>query len=128
MVLSRYMHPQKRPPAAVAVAEFDEKLGITTTVYPNNKCNFVQVGSESEAWYLAALLNSELALSGIARFVSSTTIAPSALERLPVPLFDRECADHRNLAVAAEKWVAEPTEENGSRLRALTAEVWSRAV
>lgn len=87
LAVTRYMHPQRRPPAAVISPKFDERLGMVTTAYPNNKTNFVAVGSAdhgAEAWYLVSFVNAPVAQDSIARFVSSTTIPPSALQRLPI--------------------------------------------
>ena len=88
LVLCRYMHPQRKPPAAVALSRYEPKLGLVTTVYPNNKSDFVRAGSEDEAWYIAACVNAPCSQAALARFVSSTTIGPSALGRLPLPRFE----------------------------------------
>lgn len=93
LVFVRYMHPQKRPPAAVRSPTFERRLGLVTTAYPNNKVNFIATTSEEEAHYLAAWVNAPACQNAIAGFVSSTTIPPVALERLPIPVFDRDDSD-----------------------------------
>jgi len=98
LVMTRYMHPNKTPPAAVRLARFDQRLGMTTTAYPNNKVNFIAADSESEAHYIAAWINAPACQEAIARFVSSTTIPPAALERLPIPKFDAGDPLHAELA------------------------------
>lgn len=96
-VACRYMHPTRRPPAAVVVPDFAPFLGFKTTLYPNNKVNFVSCGSLSEADYLATFVNSSPALGFIARVSSSTTIAPSTMTNLLIPRFDSENRLHRQL-------------------------------
>jgi hypothetical protein len=97
LVMSRYMHPDKRPPTAVVSPRFDSALGLVTTVYPNNKTNFLKA-ELAEADYLAAWINSEASQSAIARFVSSTTIPPLALQRLPIPRFDPDKDIHHRIS------------------------------
>lgn len=102
-VACRYMVSDRRPPAAVIAPAPDSKLGITTTSYPNNKVNFVACGSVQEADYIAAFVNSAPAQHAISRRGTSTTIAPSALNALALPQFDRTNSTHRALAdVGAE--------------------------
>jgi hypothetical protein len=103
VVMSRYMHPAKRPPAAVAAPTLDSRLGIVTTVYPNNKVNFISTHSEDEAHYLSGWVNSDPALTAISRFVSSTTIAPTALQKLPIPQYDPANPDHLKLSNLAKR-------------------------
>jgi hypothetical protein len=103
LVLCRYMHPRGRPPAAVAVARTNPQLARVTTVYPNNKSNFVAVASEAEAWFIASFINSAPAQDAISRFVSTTTIGPAALQRLPIPRFDPDDAAHTALSDLGRK-------------------------
>ena len=94
LVLSRYIHPAGMPPAAAALPRFDSRLGRVTTVYPNNKCNFLAVTSRDEASYVTGCLNAPISQVAIARFVSTTTIGPAALQRLPFPQFDPNRKSH----------------------------------
>lgn len=94
VVLCRYMHPAKRPPAALATPDFDEKLDLTTTCYPNNKSNVHVPLSIEEGLYLTGWINSEPAGQAIASCASSTTIGPTTLHRLPIPRFDSDDPIH----------------------------------
>lgn len=98
LVVCRYIHPRKMPPAAPVAAMLDARLDLITTVYPNNKANFVAVRDEDEAWYVASFVNAPVAQRAIARFVSTTTIGPAALQRLPVPLWNPADETQRRLA------------------------------
>lgn len=98
LVVARYMHPRRTPPAAVRSPMTDPRLGRVTTVYPNNKLNFIATGSRDEADYLAGFVNSPLAQAAIARQASSTTIAPVTMNSLPIPAFDPTDHDHVRLA------------------------------
>lgn len=98
LVVSRYMMPDARPPAAVVRPVEDPRLGFATTAYPNNKVNFLACSSLAEADYVAAFINSEPAQSTIARRVSSTTIGPSALNALAMPKYDPTDSAHLALA------------------------------
>lgn len=101
LVVVRYMHPGKTPPAAVCSPIADPRLGRVTTVYPNNKVNFIATRSREEADYLAGFVNSPLAQAAIARQASSTTIAPVTMNSLPIPAFDPADERHVRLAAAA---------------------------
>lgn len=103
LVVARYMHPRKTPPAAVCSPLMDHRLGRVTTVYPNNKVNFIAAGSRREAGYLAGFVNSPLAQAAIARQASSTTIAPVTMNSLPIPAFDPLNPDHLRLADCAAR-------------------------
>lgn len=98
LVVSRYMEPNRRPPAAVVLPKHDQRLGFDTVCYPNNKCNVLVCSSEAEAHYVAAWVNSDLAQSAIAAISSSTTIGPNALERLAMSRFNPD--DERHLALS----------------------------
>ncbi len=113
VVLSRYMHPAKRPPAAVAVPKLDTKLGLVTTCYPNNKSNVHVPKSLNEARFLAGWLNSPSALDAVARVASSTTIGPTTLHRLPIPKFDPANEDHARIVEIAESAETVPLEDLG---------------
>lgn len=89
LVVCRYIYPDKRPPAAVAPPTAHSELGRSTTIYPNNKLNFVACGSIQEADYLCAFVNSSRAQDLIARLASSTTISPGVMNSLPIPRYDR---------------------------------------
>ncbi len=88
LVVSRYMEPNKRPPAAVVEPYDDPALGFRTTRYPNNKVNFLACTSLAEADFIAAYANSSPAHEAIARRSSSTTIAPATLNGLYLPRFN----------------------------------------
>lgn len=107
LVVARYMHPEKRPPAAVCSPRYYEELGRVSVVYPNNKVNFVACATPAEADYVAAFLNSDPILDLVAQQCSSTTIAPGAMNRLPVPKFSASHPMHAELS------------DIGSRCRAL---------
>ncbi|MGV0379832.1 N-6 DNA methylase [Corynebacterium lehmanniae] len=98
LVVVRYMEPHGRPPAAVIPPRVDKRLGITTTAFPNNKVNFLSCGSVSEADFVAAVVNSKPAQEFISALVSKTTIAPSVLNALNIPIFDSENDLHRRLS------------------------------
>ena len=103
VVLCRYIHPKKHPPAAVYLAQFDERLGFATSCYPNNKSNVhIPAGGEREAHFIAAWVNSPPSQSAIERVASSTTIGPTTLQRLPIPRYDQDDPDHARLADIAE--------------------------
>lgn len=106
LVLCRYMHPEKHPPAAVAKPQWDPKLGRTTTCYANNKSNVHITNSTQEAHYLAGWMNSLPAQEAIARLASSTTIGPTTLHRLPIAKFDLSDETHSEIgqiALSAEE-------------------------
>lgn len=98
LVVSRYMEPRRRPPAAVILPEIDPRLGFETVCYPNNKCNVLVCESEAEAHYVAAWANSNLAQSAIAAISSSTTIGPNVFERLAMPRYDPDDEAHAALS------------------------------
>ena len=103
IVLSRYIFATKRPPTAVYVPRWDQRLGLETVCYPNNKSNMFVTQSLSEAHYVAAWINSNPAQASIARLVSSTTITPVALKRLPMPRFDPANRIHQRLSEIARQ-------------------------
>jgi len=103
LVVSRYMHPRRTPPAAVCSPLMDRRLGRVTTVYPNNKVNFIAAGTRREADYLAGFVNSPLAQAAIARQASSTTIAPVTMNSLPIPTFGPSDSSHLRLAECAAR-------------------------
>jgi hypothetical protein len=102
LAMCRYMHPLGRPPAAVAEPRFDPRLGMSTTVYPNNKSNFVKVDSAEEAWFVVGCVNAPYAQEALSRFVSTTTIGPAALHRLPIPKFEKANTLHAAVVIAAQ--------------------------
>jgi len=110
LVVTRYMHPRRTPPAAVCSPAADPRLGRVTTVYPNNKVNFISTRSREEADYLAGFVNSPLAQAAIARQASSTTIAPVTMNSLPIPAFDGSDPSHQRLAAIAARCSADPSE------------------
>ncbi len=97
LVVARYMHPAKTPPAAISSPTMRTDLGRNTCSYPNNKVNFLACASLEEADYISAYVNSAPAQESIAHQTSSTTIPPIAMNRLPMPLFDSTDARHRAL-------------------------------
>lgn len=121
LVVCQYMSPDKRPPAAAVSPRRDERTGFETVRYPNNKSNVLVVRSEDEAHYVTAWVNSSLCQGALASFVSSTSIPPAALNRLPIPEFDAANQDHRDLADLSSQ-LAKTPEDDPSR-RALEAEV-----
>ncbi|WP_419839685.1 N-6 DNA methylase [Candidatus Poriferisodalis sp.] len=98
LVVSRYMEPNRRPPAAVILPVHDQRLGFKTVSYPNNKCNVRVCETEAEAYYMAAWVNSEPAQSAIAAISSSTTIGPNVLERLAMPRYNPDDEAHAALS------------------------------
>lgn len=98
LVLCRYMHPEKHPPAAVSVPQWDPKLGRTTVCYANNKSNVHITNSTQEAHYIAGWMNSAPAQEAIGRLASSTTIGPTTLHRLPIAKFDPSDGSHSEIA------------------------------
>lgn len=102
-VASRYMTPDKRPPAGVVRPIEDTRLGFATTRYPNNKVNFVACTSLAEADFVAAFLNAPFIQAEIARLVSSTTIGPSVLSALPIPQFNASLELHMELRLLGQE-------------------------
>ena len=98
LVVCQYMSPDGRPPAAAVSPQWDVRTGLNTVPYPNNKSNVLVVDSADEAHYVAAWVNSSPCQDALARFVSSTAIPPTALNRLPLPQFDKANDDHIALA------------------------------
>lgn len=94
------MFPSGSPPAAVSTPVHDPRLGFRTTVYPNNKVNFLSVEDPDEH-FIAAWVNSPSASAALASFVQTTTIPPIALQRLPIPKFDRDNQAHARLVELA---------------------------
>ncbi|GAA1061009.1 N-6 DNA methylase [Agromyces bracchium] len=108
LVVSRYMEPNKRPPAAVYQPTEDTRLGMRTTCYPNNKVNFLACTSLAEADYVAAFMNSGPALSTVARRSSTTTIAPSTLNALAIEQYNPAIGLHREVAAIGEECRVDP--------------------
>jgi hypothetical protein len=108
LVVARYMHPAKRPPAAVCSPVYRTELGRRTTIYPNNKVNFVRCATRAEADYVAAYVNSEPVQTSIARQCSSTTIGPGVLTGLPIPSYDHTNLDHVALTEIGKEAAMDP--------------------
>ncbi len=113
LVVCQYMSPDKRPPAAAVSPRRDDRIGLTTVCYPNNKSNVLVVNSEEEAHYVAAWLNSSPCQDALASFVSSTAIPPAALNRLPIPEFDDTNPAHHDLADLSLRLAKTPEDDPG---------------
>lgn len=109
LVVCRYMEPSGRPPAAVAMPQDDPRLGLRTTMYPNNKVNFVGCESLSQADYVAAFVNSGPVQDLIQRLSSTTTISPSTMNRIGIPIFDSDIRVHRDLSALGQECRLDPT-------------------
>jgi hypothetical protein len=75
-------------------------------VVPQETCTFVACGSEDEAWFLAALLNSSLFNEAAAAFAPAggkSFGAPHLLRHINVPRYDPTAAAHRRLAGLAQE-------------------------
>jgi hypothetical protein len=98
--------------------------------YFNNKSNFLKVGSEEEAWFIATFLNAPACQRLIGRIAMSTTISPRKLAAIPIPRFDPSNTSHQRLAelgpasTAPEDWETHTPEINALVL-ALGADVLS---
>ena len=108
IVVGRYMSPNKRPQVSVLSPVPDPLLGLTTTKYPNNKVNFVSCASQTAADYLCAAANSRLSQDYISRVASSTTIGPSIMNDLGIPIFDPSVELHIRLANLGQEARLEP--------------------
>ena len=113
IVLSRYIYPDRKPPAAVYRPRTDPKLGFKTACYPNNKSNVYATASIEESRYLAGWLNSNPIMGAISGLASSTTISPAMLNRLPIPQYDPNNPEHRQIVSIAA--LCENKEFGGSR-------------
>jgi hypothetical protein len=123
LAVARYIFTGGTPPAAVSLPERDLRIGMTTVVYPNNKTNFVATESDEEAFYICAFVNSTAAQQAISRFVSSTTIPPAALQRLPIPKFDPANERHVALAALGRRFTGSPANADADALDAAVSAV-----
>ena len=112
LVLSRYMHPTKQPPTAIYRPRMDTRLGFKTVCYPNNKSNIYVPKSKAEARFLAGWINSTPAREAIERLASSTTISPTMLNRLPIPVYNPDDCTHVAISEIAKGYESKPYEDS----------------
>jgi len=78
----------KRPVAAIIRSKFLTQLSRSVVPLLNHKVMFHTISTEVEALYLAAMINSTPIQDLCESFVSSTSVSPTALKKLPIPRFD----------------------------------------
>ncbi|QOW64933.1 N-6 DNA methylase (plasmid) [Rothia amarae] len=78
----------ERPSAALIEATYNEELGRVIKPLVDHKLNFCAVGSREEGLYLVAMHNSTPMQDLLVSFISSTSVSPKSLNRLPIPLYD----------------------------------------
>jgi hypothetical protein len=101
-------------------------------VCPDHKLMLVPCGSEEEANYLTAILNSAPSLLAIRSYVISTSTSTHVLENVKVPVHDRKSKTQRRLATLSRICHEATAKEDRAGLRTaereideLAAEVWS---
>jgi len=103
----------QRPAAAVVVPGYDDKLGRTATTLVDHKLIFCAVGSEREAHYLAAMLNSEPVQNLLTSFHSAIGVAPTTLSRLPIPEFSNSAESNEIAGLARDAASAARADDPG---------------
>lgn len=104
--------------AYVGGSEFGD---TTKTVIPDHKVYYVPLGSEDEAAYLAAFLNSRIAAHAINAYSSSLSLGTSVTDYLAIPRYDENNPVMAELSDASKRFHRGivPTEADEDRLDVL---------
>jgi hypothetical protein len=95
----------ERPAAAVVEARMDYDLGRRTAPLIDHKLVFCSVESREEALYLAAFINSTPIQDLLDSYINAVAVGPTTLSRLPIPPFDPEHEDTKDLVKLADEVV-----------------------
>lgn len=87
--------------AVISTVE-DEFLG-NKMLLPNEKIMYISLDDEEEAYYLCGVLSSTLIAKCVKSYMNPTSISAHVLDKLNIPDFDRENADHLMIAKACRE-------------------------
>lgn len=80
----------------------DQILGVKVVI-PDHKLMLIPMGSEDEAYYISAVLNSSIVSLKISAHAIETTIDPRVIEHIKIPEFDPNNPIHQKLSELSKR-------------------------